>query len=381
MLELRLASRLGAFQLEAELQVADRAVMVVVGESGSGKSTLLRCLAGLLRPERGRIAVDGTPWFDSDAALWLPAQERPVGVVTQDVALFPHLSAAENVAFGLRAQRIDAGERRRRTAAALERLGVASLAGRRPHQLSGGQRQRVAIARAIVLEPRLLLLDEPLSALDASSRRTIRAELRKLLDELPCMTVYVTHSPAEALSFGERITVLESGRVSQTGTREALMRSPRSPYVAEFLGVNLFRGSLAGAARGPATPLAARITLPQGELVISERPTDGDTAIVVRPRDITLALERPTGTARNVFEGAIEELVPEPPDGELVRVSIATTPGLIAEVTRQAVGALGLTPGRRVFASFKAAGVLVVREPEDPAAGAKSVASGWQSGR
>ena len=372
MLALRIASRLGTFALEAELELADRAVMVLVGESGSGKSTLLRALAGLRRPERGRIEVDGEPWFDSERALWRPAHERSVGVVTQEVALFPHLSAAENVAFGLRAQRVDERERRQRTAAALERLGIASLAARRPHELSGGQQQRVAIARAIVLEPRVLLLDEPLSALDAASRRAIRAELRKLLHELTCMTVYVTHSPAEALSFGDRITVLEAGRVSQTGSRDDLMRSPRSPYVAEFLGVNLFRGSLAA---GTTSPLSsgARIALPQGELLLTER-GDGsgeagaDTAVVVRPREITLALERPVGTARNVFEGAIEELVPEPPDGELVRVSLATTPPLIAEVTRQAVEALGLRPGRRVFASFKAAGVRLAGEPDERAA-------------
>jgi molybdate transport system ATP-binding protein len=188
------------------------------------------------------------------------------------------------------------------------------------------------------------------------------------------MTVYVTHSPAEALSFGERITVLESGRVSQTGTREDLMRSPRSPYVAEFLGVNLFRGTLAETAGGRDAPGAARIALPQGELVVCENAApgeagSGDTAVLVRPREITLALVRPTGTARNVFEGAIEELVPEPPDGELVRVSLATTPRLIAEVTRQAVESFGLYPGRRVFASFKAAGVRVVGEPADRAAG------------
>jgi molybdate transport system ATP-binding protein len=359
-LALNLASRLGAFELEAELDVADHAVMVVVGESGSGKTTLLRCIAGLERPERGRIAVDGEPWFDAEKAVWRPAAERSVGVVTQDVALFPHLSVSENVAFGLRAQRVAAGERQQRTALALERLGVAALATRKPHELSGGQQQRVAIARAIVLEPRLLLLDEPLSALDAASRRAIRAELRRLFHELTCTTVYVTHSPAEALSFGERITVLEAGRVSQTGSRESLMRSPRSPYVAEFLGVNLFRGSLATSL----SPDATRIALPQGELVVSERAADGDAAVVVRPRDITLALERPLGTARNVFEGAIEELLPEPPDGELVRVSLTSRPPLIAEVTRQAVDALGLVPGRRVFASFKAAGVRVVTEAE-----------------
>ena len=365
MLELRLASRLGAFELEAELRLPDRAVMVLVGESGSGKSTLLRCLAGLQRPERGRIAVDGEVWFDADAAVWRAAHERSVGVVTQDVALFPHLSAAENVAFGLRARGVGAAERRQRVAAALERLGIAALATRRPHQLSGGQQQRVAIARAIVVEPRLLLLDEPLSALDAASRRAIRAELWRLLAELSCTTVYVTHSPAEALSFGERITVLEAGRVSQTGSREALMRSPRSPYVAEFLGVNLFRGALdpgGGAVHPSAGP--TRIALPQGELVVSERGTPGDAAIVIRPREITLALERPTGTARNVFEGAIEELLPEPPDGELVRVSLASRPPLIAEVTRRAVAELGLAPGRRVFASFKAAGVHLVTETE-----------------
>jgi molybdopterin-binding protein len=148
--------------------------------------------------------------------------------------------------------------------------------------------------------------------------------------------------------------------VSQTGTREALMRSPRSPYVAEFLGVNLFRGWLdTGSPSG-----SARIALPQGELVLAESAAEGDTAVLVRPREITLALDRPTGTARNVFEGAIEELVPEPPDGELVRVTLATRPPLIAEVTRQGVEALGLAPGRRVFASFKAAGVLVVPAPD-----------------
>jgi len=377
MLELSVASRLGAFQLDASLEVADRAVMVLVGESGSGKTTLLRALAGLLRPERGRIVVDGETWFDADRGVFRPAHDRAVGVVTQDVALFPHLSAAENVGFGLRAQGVAVAERRQRTAEALERLGIAALAGRKPRELSGGQQQRVAIARAIVLEPRLLLLDEPLSALDASSRRTIRAELRRLLDELPCMTVYVTHSPAEALSFGERITVLESGRVSQTGTREDLMRSPRSPYVAEFLGVNLFRGRLVGAEDvAPEAAGSARIALPQGELVVCERGApgeagSGDTAILVRPREITLALVRPTGTARNVFEGAIEELVPEPPDGELVRVSLGTTPRLIAEVTRQAVETFGLSPGRRVFASFKAAGVRVVGEPPERPEGAQ----------
>jgi molybdate transport system ATP-binding protein len=350
------ARRLGAFALEAELSVADRSVMVLVGESGSGKTTLLRLLAGLERPDRGRIVVDGEPWFDAAAALDRPAYERAVGYVPQDYALFPHLTAAGNVAFGPRAIGLGAREIAPRVDAALERLGIAALARRRPDELSGGQQQRVAIARALVLEPRMLLLDEPLSALDATTRRGIRTELRRLLAQLPCTTLYVTHSPSEALAFGDRITVLESGRVSQSGTRDDLMRHPRSPYVAEFLGVNFFRGTLAPG------PVAGRpcIALPQGELVIAAPGAESDVAVVVHPREITLAREAPAGSARNVFRGAIEELVPEPPAGELVRVSLATSPPLIAEVTRQAVEALALEPGMPVHASFKAAGVVVV---------------------
>jgi len=181
--------------------------------------------------------------------------------------------------------------------------------------------------------------------------------LRRLLAELPCTTLYVTHSAAEALAFGEQITVLEAGRISQSGSRDDLMRHPRSPYVAEFLGVNFFRGSLSPRA----DRAGARITLPQGEIQIANQGAEGEVAVVVHPREITLALERPRGTARNVYVGTIEELVPEPPAGDLVRVSLATTPPLIAEVTRSAVEALGLEPGLEVFASFKASGVVVVQ--------------------
>ena len=359
MLRAEVTKRFGAFELSAGLEAGDRSVTVLVGESGSGKTTLLRALAGLARPDAGRIEVDGEAWFDSARGVDVPAPERPIGHVAQDYALFPHLSAAGNVAFGLRAQGLSAREAAPRVGAALERLGVGALASRRPHELSGGQQQRVAMARALVLEPRLLLLDEPLSALDVQTRRAVRGELRRLLADLPCSTVYVTHSPAEALAFGERITVLEGGRVSQSGTRDELMRHPRSPYVAEFLGVNFFRGTLAGAG-APGGAEAVRIALPHGELVLGAG-GEGDVAAVVHPRDITLALAPPAGSARNVFAGAIEELAPEPPDGELVRVSLATRPPLIAEVTRAACEALALRPGLRVHASFKAAGVTVVR--------------------
>jgi molybdate transport system ATP-binding protein len=356
-LKLQLAKQLGALSLDLTLGVKERSVMVLVGESGSGKTTLLRLVAGLMHPDRGRIEVEGDLWFDSATRTALPAMDRSVGYVAQDYALFPHLSVAENVAFGLRAQGLAAQACTARVAIALERLAIRSLAVRRPHELSGGQQQRVAIARAIVLEPRLLLLDEPLSALDVQTRRAIRGTLRQLFSELSCTTLYVTHNPAEALALGERITVLEEGRVSQSGSRDDLMRLPRSSYVAEFLGVNLFTGAIV--ARGGDGGL--RIALPEGELAVTVGSSAGDVSVVVHPREITLALERPVGTARNVFAGTVEEIVPEPPAGELVRVSLATTPPLIAEVTREAVEALGLRAGMRVFASFKAAGVVVLK--------------------
>jgi molybdate transport system ATP-binding protein len=234
MLDVALACRRGAFQLEAAFQLADRETLVLAGESGAGKSTVLHLLAGLLKPQRGRITVDGAPWVDAAAGIDLPAWQRPVGYVAQDYALFPHLSARDNVAFGLRALGLKPAGIRARVGAALERFALSEFADRRPGELSGGQRQRVALARALILEPRLLLLDEPLSALDLRTRRAVRAELQRLLAEIPCMTVLVTHSPAEALALGRRVAVLEAGRIVGMGTPDQLRAGSRSEYVQEF---------------------------------------------------------------------------------------------------------------------------------------------------
>ncbi|HET7225341.1 MAG TPA: ABC transporter ATP-binding protein [Candidatus Eisenbacteria bacterium] len=354
MLRLELASRRDAFTLEVALEVRDDAPLVLVGESGAGKTTLLELLAGLLRAERGRIELDGETWFDAAAGVFVPPERRGVGYVAQDHALFPHLTVADNVAFGLRARGVPARETAARVTGALERTGAAVLARRRPHELSGGQQQRVAIARALAIAPRLLLLDEPLSALDPAARRALRPELRRLLAGAACPAVYVTHHPTEALALGGEVAVLEGGRITQRGPREELMRHPRSRYVAEFLGVNFLRGASAGG-----DPAAPRIVGPHGAFALVEA-GEADCTAVVDPRDITLTRERPDGSARNVFEGAVEELAPEPPDGALVRVSLATRPPLIAEVTREAVAALALAHGARVYASFKAAGVVVM---------------------
>ena len=331
---------------------------MLVGESGSGKTTALRLLAGLLDPAEGRIEVDGETYFDSARRLSVAASKRSIGYVAQDYALFPHLSVLENVAFGLRAARVPAAAARKRAATLLERFGIPGLWARKPDQLSGGQQQRVALARALAVDPRLLLLDEPLAALDLATRRVVRAELIRLLAELPCTTIYVTHSPAEALIFGHHVAVLENGRVRQSGARDELLRHPRSAYVAEFLGLNLFRGVVTSRTEDG----LARVAVDGGELYLAEDAKEGDEVhIVVDPREVVLSIERPQGSARNVFFGPIEELAPEPPLGDRLRVTVASRPALIAEVTRAAASAMALAPGRMAYASFKATGARAYR--------------------
>ncbi len=325
---------------------------MLVGESGAGKSTILRLIAGLEQPDTGRITLDDLVYADPAAGVTVPAWRRGVGFVFQDYALFPHLSVSENVLFGLRASGVSRVESRRRSVAMLESLGIAELAGRAVAGLSGGQQQRVALARALVLEPDVLLLDEPLSALDLRTRRGIRGELRRLLRRLPCVTLYVTHNPVEAMFFGERIAVLERGRVTQTGTRDELLRHPRSGYVAELVGTNLLYGT-AGAPAGA----TAEVRTADGALLVAGGGAEGDVFATVSPREITIYRERPDASAQNLFTGPILELVPEPPGGERVRVALGTVPALVAEVTREAVAALELREGLVVHAGFKATGV------------------------
>jgi molybdate transport system ATP-binding protein len=348
MLAADLFERRGSFELAVELTAAAGETTVLVGESGAGKTSILRLLAGLDRPDRGRIALDREGYVDTAAGVFRPAWEREVGYVAQDFSLFPHLTAAENVGFGPRALGIPNREIRGLVEDALARVGVRGLGDRRPSQLSGGQQQRVALARALVMRPRLLLLDEPLSALDVQTRRQLRSELRALLRELSCVTIYVTHSPLEALLLGDRIVVVDGGKISQVGSREELLRRPRSRYVAELIGTNLFIG---GWAEGDAGSIVrtgeGALALGKGSAVFAS----------VSPREITLSLERPEGSAQNVFAGPILELAPEPPAGERVRVVVGSEPMLVAEVTQAAVGALGLREGLVVHAAFKATGV------------------------
>jgi molybdate transport system ATP-binding protein len=326
---------------------------VLVGESGAGKTSVLKLLAGLDRIDEGAVTLDVDRYADSAEDLHVPAWRRDIGYVAQDYSLFPHLSVVDNVAFGLKAGGISRRRIRPMVEEVLAMVGVAALGRRMPDQLSGGQQQRVALARALVLKPRLLLLDEPLSSLDLQTRREVRVELRELLKRLPCITVYVTHSPVEALLFGDRIIVLDEGRVAQAGSRDELLRYPRSPFVAELVGTNLFIGRPVEKA-APAVPA---IRTSEGLVAIEEAGGPGMVYLTVNPREITLSRTPPDSSAQNVFQGAVREIIPEPPAGERVRVVLDSRPPLVAEVTPGGLAALSLSEGARVYAAFKATGV------------------------
>ncbi|HLG65112.1 MAG TPA: ABC transporter ATP-binding protein [Ktedonosporobacter sp.] len=369
MLNVALDTHLDTFHLAVDFQVEKGKTLVLLGESGAGKSTVLRLLAGLLYPEKGHISLDGVVYFDSEQRIAITPQQRPFGYVFQDYVLFPHLTVFENVAFGLRAQRVARHSVQQRVMEALEQVHMADLAQRRPAQLSGGQQQRVAIARALVLQPELLLLDEPLAALDVQTRREVRQELRRLLAETGITTVLVTHHYLEALLFGERILVLDHGRVIQQGDQYALREYPRSSYIAELVGVNFFRGHIT---RYEANSLCI-VQLDDDKLSVEvvaalrERgqsngtPSSGDEAfVVVDPRSITLYLAPPESSARNVFYGEIVHILPSraAANGDSsVRVSIMlndATPPLTAEITEASANRLDLQEGKMVYATFKA---------------------------
>ena len=353
MLRATLRKRLGGFELDCALEASPGEPVVVVGESGSGKTTLLRLLAGLDRPDAGRIELLGEAWYDAESGRFLQPFDRPTGYVSQNYALFPHLDAQDNVAFGLRATGVRRRVARERARAMLERLGIGALAGRRPGQLSGGQQQRVAVARALILDPELLLLDEPLSALDVETRHAVRSELRQLLSTLSCVTVFVTHSPLEALVFGERIVVLEHGRVAQVGDRASLLRQPRSRYVATLLGLNLLPGRVIERKPGGTVTLETA----RGTVTVTDAAPGDELFVAVSPEQVMLSVDPPDSSARNVFAGTIEELVPEPPFGDRVRVVLGPQPPFVVEVTAASARQLQLAVGARVHAAFKATNV------------------------
>ncbi|MFB3737730.1 MAG: ABC transporter ATP-binding protein [Candidatus Velamenicoccus archaeovorus] len=353
-LRVDVAARRGAFEVRAAFEASAGETVALLGPNGSGKSTLVSCIAGLLPPAAGTIVLGGAV-LAGGGAPGVPPEGRPIGVVFQDLLLFPHLSAVENVAFPLRARSVPRPEARSRAVALLERLGLADRAGARPRDLSGGEAQRVALARALVGEPALLLLDEPLSALDVGSRVRTRELIREELDRFPGIRLLVTHDPIEASTLAHRLVLLEEGRVTQIGTPREIRDAPRSRYAAELVGVNAFPGRLLPMEGG-----AGRIETGEGDVVVlwPEGFDRGDDVLgLLRPADVTVALEPPAGSARNVLHGPVTSVAVE---GDRARVRIATAPPVVAEVTLGSVDRLGLRAGTMVWASFKAVEVRVV---------------------
>jgi molybdate transport system ATP-binding protein len=345
-LQARVDLTLGRLGLDAEVTVASGELVVLLGPNGAGKTTLLRALAGLIPLRAGRVVLDGTVLDDPTAGVRVPTERRPIGFVFQDYLLFPHLSALENVAFGLRARGLPRGEARRRAAGWLERVGLAEHATSRPRALSGGQAQRVALARAMVCDPRLLLLDEPLAALDAASRAEVRRDLRRHLASFDGTRLLVTHDPLEAMALADRLVVLEHGHVTQTGTAAEVSARPRSRYVAELVGVNLFRGRAAG----------HTVELAGGGTLLVPDGHHGEVLAAVHPHAVALHRRAPEGTPRNVWAGTADalELL-----GDRVRVLVAGTVPIVAEVTPAAAAELRLADGGLVWATVKATEVSV----------------------
>jgi putative spermidine/putrescine transport system ATP-binding protein len=306
--------------------------IALLGPSGCGKTTALRALAGLERVDRGSILIDGRDVTDE------PASRRDLGMVFQSYSLFPHLDSAQNVEFGLRMRKVPTAERRRRAGEALELVGLGGHGSRYAHQLSGGQQQRVALARALVTEPRVLLLDEPLSALDAKVRVQLRDEIRRLQTELGITTFFVTHDQEEALAVADRVAVMRAGAIEQIGSPEELYHRPATAFVAEFVGLtNRVPGVVAGGA----------LSLLGGPVPLAAPTPDGPVTAYVRPEDVLLAADGvPATVLTTSFLGAVRrtrvrladgtELAVQhgtrehPAPGERVSVALAPTPVTVA---------------------------------------------------
>jgi molybdate transport system ATP-binding protein len=344
-LDVHVVLGLGELDLDVEVAAGEGETVGILGPNGAGKTTLLRALSGLLPIDRGHVTLDGTV-LDNGDGVFVPPERRPIGVVFQDYLLFPHLSALENVAFGLRSRGTKRAAARRDALAALERVGLAHAGAVKPRELSGGQAQRVALVRALATEPRLLLLDEPLAALDQSARGSVRRDLRSQLGSFPGVRLLVTHDPIDAAVLADRLVILEHGRVVQRGTFADVSARPRSRYVAELVGVNL----LDGVAHGD------HIELASGARLVVPGAGTGAAFAVVHPRAVSLHREQPAGSPRNVARGVVAhvELL-----GDRARVRVTGDIPLVAEVTAASLHELGIVEGIPVWTAVKATEISV----------------------
>ncbi|WP_370517989.1 ABC transporter ATP-binding protein [Micromonospora sp. MP36] len=341
LLDAHLVADRGAFHLDIRLRIAAGEVVALLGPNGAGKTTALRALAGLHPLTAGHLTLAQVDLDRPDRRVWVPPERRPVGVVFQDYLLFPHLSALDNVAFGPRRHGADRRTARARAGNWLDRVGLGGQARHKPRQLSGGQAQRVALARALAVEPTLLLLDEPLAALDARTRLDTRAELQRHLGDHPGATLLVTHDPLDALVLADRLVIVEHGRVVQEGDAASVTARPRTDYVARLVGLNLHRGRADG----------HRVTV--GGLTLTAADTvHGDAFVAFPPAAVALHPVRPDGSPRNVWPATVTGVQRH---GDNLRVQLDGPVAVAADVTPAAAAQLRLHPGQPVWAAVKAA--------------------------
>jgi molybdate transport system ATP-binding protein len=322
------------FSLELDLAIEPGEVVALLGPNGAGKTTALRALAGLL-PSDSRIRHNGSTWDGR------PAEERPIGVVFQDYLLFAHMSALDNVAFGLRARGTRKAEANAVALRWLDHVGLADFAGVKPRRLSGGQAQRVALARALATSPELLLLDEPLAALDASTRLRMRSELARHLENYPGHTLLVTHDPLDAMVLADRLVILENGRVVQQGAPREVVRQPHTDYVAHLVGLNFYRGVASG----------TEVRLDEGGVLTIAEPADGPVHAVFPPSAVSLFPSRPAGSPRNTWPAVVSGIEQH---AHTTRVDLDGSPAVLADITTATMADLRLRPGDELWVSLKA---------------------------
>ncbi|WP_026820907.1 ABC transporter ATP-binding protein [Arthrobacter castelli] len=334
------------FTVDIDIAAGAGETVGLLGPNGAGKSTALRGLAGLLPLAAGHLILDGEVLDHADDNVFVPPERRAVGVVFQDYLLFPHLSVVDNVAFGLRAVGVRRSEARSRAYASLQRLGMERYAQQRPGSLSGGQSQRIALERALITDPRLLLLDEPLAALDASTKIEVRSGLKEHLGDFTGITVLVTHDPLDAMVLADRLLIVQDGRVIQDGTPAQIARHPLTDYVANLVGVNLLRGTSDGTV----------VSLDDGGQITAASSHQGPVMVAFSPTAVSLHVDHPVGSARNSWPVKIRGLENH---GLTTRIDLTGPPEVLADITPAAVADLGLSPGSRLWAQLKASEIRV----------------------
>ncbi len=353
-----------AFRLDIRLSIPSGKTIALLGPNGAGKSTAVSALAGLRPIDGGRIELAGTVLDDPERAAFVPPEQRHIGVVFQDYLLFPNLSVLENVAFGLRSRSVPRDEAHALSETWIERLGLGGLGDRKPSQLSGGQAQRVALARALVTEPDLLLLDEPLAALDVTTRAELRRTLAEHLRTFPGPRLLITHDPTEAFLLADEIHVIEDGAITQSGTADEIRLRPRTAYVADLVGSNLFTGV---ADRG-------RVETDGHHLHVADTDAAGDVLITIRPTAVSVHLHEPDGSPRNTWPTTIELIEPL---GERTRLRTGGPLPLVVEITTEATRSLDLAAGTDVWVAVKATEIGVETDrPVSQRSGSRPDAAG-----